>query len=54
VCGVVRCIAGIGRITDPVGDLVNYFRDVNITQVKYTLVRDATHQQAPDQMPDTT
>jgi ABC-type bacteriocin/lantibiotic exporter with double-glycine peptidase domain len=54
VGGVVAFISGIGRITDPWGDLVNYFRDVNITQVKYALVRDAIHQQAPDQMPDTT
>src|SRR5580704_13755047 len=50
--GVVAFISGIGRITDPWGDLVNYFRDVNITQVKYALVRDAINQQAPDQMPD--
>jgi ABC-type multidrug transport system fused ATPase/permease subunit len=54
VGGVVAFISGIGRITDPWGDLVNYFRDVNITQVKYALVRDAIHQQAPDQMPDKT
>ena len=48
--GVVAFISGIGRITDPWGDLVNYFRDVNITQVKYGLVRDAVDQQgqAPD------
>jgi ABC-type multidrug transport system fused ATPase/permease subunit len=52
--GVVAFISGIGRITDPWGDLVNYFRDVNITQVKYALVRDAINQQAPDQMPDGT
>jgi ABC-type multidrug transport system fused ATPase/permease subunit len=44
--GVVAFISGIGRITDPWGDLVNYFRDVNITQVKYALVRDAINQQA--------
>ena len=50
VGGVVAFISGIGRITDPWGDLVNYFRDVNITQVKYALVRDAIHQQAPDQV----
>jgi ABC-type bacteriocin/lantibiotic exporter with double-glycine peptidase domain len=49
--GVVAFISGIGRITDPWGDLVNYFRDVNITQVKYGLVRDAINQQAPDQVP---
>jgi ABC-type multidrug transport system fused ATPase/permease subunit len=50
--GVVAFVSGIGRITDPWGDLVNYFRDVNITQVKYALVRDAINQQAQDQMPD--
>src|SRR5260370_15248282 len=36
--GVVAFISGIGRITDPWGDLVNYFREVNLTQVKYALV----------------
>jgi ABC-type bacteriocin/lantibiotic exporter with double-glycine peptidase domain len=49
--GVVAFISGIGRITDPWGDLVNYFREVNLTQVKYALVRDAIHQQAQGQMP---
>ncbi len=52
--GVVAFISGIGRITDPWGDLVNYFRDVNITQVKYVLVRDAVNQQAQDQIADET
>ena len=52
--GVVAFISGIGRITDPWGDLVNYFRDVNITQVKYGLVRDAINQQASSQAPDAT
>lgn len=50
--GVVAFISGIGRITDPWGDLVNYFREVNITQVKYGLVRDAINQQGQDQIPD--
>ena len=50
--GVVAFISGIGRITDPWGDLVNYFREVNLTQVKYALVRDAIHQQAQGQAPD--
>jgi len=54
VGGVVAFISGIGRTTDPWGDLVNYFRDVNITQVKYGLVRDAINQQAQDRMPDET
>ena len=52
--GVVAFISGIGRITDPWGDLVNYFRDVNITQVKYGLLRDAVDQQGLDQAPDKT
>jgi ABC-type bacteriocin/lantibiotic exporter with double-glycine peptidase domain len=50
--GVVAFISGIGRITDPWGDLVNYFRDVNITQVKFGLVRDAVNQQAPSPCPE--
>jgi ABC-type multidrug transport system fused ATPase/permease subunit len=52
--GVVAFISGIGRITDPWGDLVNYFRDINITQVKYGLVRDAIDQQAQGPGPDKT
>ncbi len=43
--GVVAFISGIGRITDPWGDLVNYFRDANINQVKFILLRDAINQQ---------
>lgn len=48
--GVVAFISGIARITDPWGDLVNYFRDANINQVKFALLRDAIKQQefAPD------
>jgi ABC-type multidrug transport system fused ATPase/permease subunit len=53
VGGVVAFISGIGRLTDPWGDLVNYFRDVNITQVKYGLVRDAINQQAQGRAPNT-
>jgi ABC-type bacteriocin/lantibiotic exporter with double-glycine peptidase domain len=44
--GVVAFVSGIGRITDPWGDLVNYFRDANINQVKFGLLRDAVNQQA--------
>ncbi|HXP04236.1 MAG TPA: ABC transporter transmembrane domain-containing protein [Stellaceae bacterium] len=43
--GVVAFISGIGRITDPWGDLVNYFRDANVNQVKFGLLRDAISQQ---------
>jgi ABC-type bacteriocin/lantibiotic exporter with double-glycine peptidase domain len=42
--GVVAFISGIGRITDPWGDLVNYFRDLSITQVKFGLVADRVNQ----------
>jgi ABC-type multidrug transport system fused ATPase/permease subunit len=52
--GVVAFISGIGRITDPWGDLVNYFRAANIAQVRYVLVRDAVNQQALDQVPGKT
>ena len=36
--GVVAFISGIGRLTDPWGDLVNYFRDASLTRVKYELI----------------
>jgi ABC-type bacteriocin/lantibiotic exporter with double-glycine peptidase domain len=49
--GVVAFISGIGRITDPWGDLVNYFRDANINQVKFGLLRDAISQQAVEPAP---
>ncbi len=42
--GLVAFISGIGRLNDPWGDLVNYFRDVNVTQVKYHLLADAVDQ----------
>jgi hypothetical protein len=42
----VAFVSGIGRITDPWGDLVNYFRDANINEVKFALVRDAVNQEA--------
>lgn len=54
VGGVVAFISGIGRITDPWGDLVNYFRDVNLTSVKFGLLRDAVNQQAEIAAPDRT
>jgi len=49
--GVVAFISGIGRLNDPWGDLVNYFRDVSVTQVKYRLLANAVNQLAED--PDT-
>ena len=50
--GIVAFISGIGKITDPWGDLVNYFRDANLSQVRYVLVRDALRQQARDEVPE--
>lgn len=46
VGGVVAFISGIGKLSDPWGDLVNYFRDVNLNQVKFRLMRDAVNFQA--------
>ncbi|HYM02844.1 MAG TPA: hypothetical protein VET85_07850 [Stellaceae bacterium] len=42
--GVVAFISAVGRLTDPWGDLVNYFRDVSITDVKFRLVAGAVNQ----------
>lgn len=45
--GVVAFISGIARVIDPWGDLVNYFRDVNVAQIKYRLLADAVDQLVP-------
>jgi hypothetical protein len=45
--GVVAFISGIARLQDPWGDLVNYFRDVNVAQIKYRLLVDAIDQLLP-------
>ena len=44
VGGIVAFISGVGRLNDPWGDLVNYFRDLSLTQVKYSLVADRINQ----------
>jgi ABC-type bacteriocin/lantibiotic exporter with double-glycine peptidase domain len=44
VGGVVAFISGAARLNDPWGDLVNYFRDLSLTQVKYRLVGERTNQ----------
>ena len=44
VGGVVAFISAVGRLNDPWGDLVNYFRDLSVTQVKYGLVADRVNQ----------
>jgi ABC-type bacteriocin/lantibiotic exporter with double-glycine peptidase domain len=41
--GVVAFISGMGRLNDPWGDLVNYFREFSLTQIKYGLVRGAVN-----------
>ena len=46
--GVVAFISGISRLNDPWGDLVNYFRDVTVTQVKYRLLANAVNELARD------
>jgi len=45
VGGIVAFISGIGKLADPWGDLVNWFRDVNLNLVKYRLMRDAVDYQ---------
>jgi ABC-type multidrug transport system fused ATPase/permease subunit len=47
--GVVAFISGISRLNDPWGDLVNYFRDVNVNQVKYRLLANAVNELAREQ-----
>jgi ABC-type bacteriocin/lantibiotic exporter with double-glycine peptidase domain len=44
VAGAVAFISGAGHLNDPWGDLVNYFRDFSLTQVKYDLVADRVNQ----------
>lgn len=41
--GVVAFISGMARLNDPWGDLVNYFREVSGSQVKYALVAAAVN-----------
>ena len=38
---IVAFISGLARINDPWGDLVNYFRELQATRVKYKLIADA-------------
>lgn len=49
--GVVAFISGISRLNDPWGDLVNYFRDMSVTQVKYQLLANAVNELA-QQLPE--
>jgi ABC-type multidrug transport system fused ATPase/permease subunit len=36
--GVVAFISGVSRLNDPWGDLVNYFRDLSLNEVKFNLL----------------
>jgi ABC-type bacteriocin/lantibiotic exporter with double-glycine peptidase domain len=42
--GVVAVISAVGRLNDLWSDLVNYFRDLNVTQVKFGLVAERVNQ----------
>ena len=44
VGGIIAFISAVGRLNDPWGDLVNYFRDLSVTQVKFGLVADRVNQ----------
>src|SRR5215472_1844753 len=44
VGGVVAFISAVARLNDPWGDLVNYFRDFSVTQVKFRLLADIVNQ----------
>jgi ABC-type multidrug transport system fused ATPase/permease subunit len=38
---VIACTAGLSRMSDPWGDLVNWFRNLRVTQARYSLIRTA-------------
>ena len=48
---VVAFISAMGRLNDPWGDLVNYFRDVSFAQVKYRLLAGVIDQLASGSPP---
>ncbi|WP_170967755.1 ABC transporter ATP-binding protein [Rhizobium phaseoli] len=46
---VVAFISGLSKIRDPWGELIDWYRDLRVTQVKYAMIRDAsTAQRAED------
>jgi ABC-type multidrug transport system fused ATPase/permease subunit len=49
--GVVAFVSAIGRLNDPWGDLVNYFRDLSVTNVKFKLMADAVGRLMPGEEP---
>lgn len=40
---VVAFVSGLGKVTDPWGDLVNWFRETTAITMRYRLLRDAVH-----------
>ncbi|MBB2750476.1 UNVERIFIED_ORG: ABC-type multidrug transport system fused ATPase/permease subunit [Rhizobium aethiopicum] len=38
---VVAFISGLSKIRDPWGELIDWYRDLRVTQVKYAMIRDA-------------
>jgi ABC-type bacteriocin/lantibiotic exporter with double-glycine peptidase domain len=40
---IVAFISGLSKITDPWGALVDWYRDLKVTQVKYAMIRDASN-----------
>ena len=49
--GVVAFISGVGRLNDPWGDLVNYFRDASVANAKYRLIANALNAFAEGRAP---
>ncbi|MGV4796701.1 ABC transporter transmembrane domain-containing protein [Rhizobium sp. F40D2] len=39
---VVAFISGLSKIRDPWGELIDWYRDLRVTQVKYAMIRDAS------------
>jgi ABC-type multidrug transport system fused ATPase/permease subunit len=49
--GVVAFISAVARLNDPWSDLVNYFRDLSVTNAKFRLVATAVGELARDEAP---
>lgn len=49
--GVVAFISAVARLNDPWGDLVNYFRDLSLTNVKFRMLATAAGELAHDAVP---
>ena len=40
---VVAFVSGLGKVNDPWGDLVNWFREMTVVDMRYRMVSDAMH-----------